>query len=143
MKCLSNLKNSFSLSRIEIFSLFSNFDSRFTIICEYVYDTTSFIIRKRTNKSKNKIKFSNFIWKVMSIINKTIESNDSTSLNTFTTTISTACWSKSLFRWCSIQKWNLKMLFKKISKSMFLQFEIASYSCRKWDESARRVESKL
>jgi hypothetical protein len=55
------LKNSFLLSRIEILFSFSNFDSRFVIICEYVYDTTSFIIRKRTSKSKNKIKFSSFI----------------------------------------------------------------------------------
>jgi hypothetical protein len=61
MKFLSNSKNSFSLSQIEILFLFSNFDRRFVIIYEYVYNITSFIIRKFTNKSKNKIKFSNLI----------------------------------------------------------------------------------
>jgi hypothetical protein len=78
MKSLSNSKDSSSSSQIEILSLFSSFDRRFAIICEYVYDITSFIIRKSTNKSKNKIKLSNHIWKIMSIINKMIESNDST-----------------------------------------------------------------
>jgi hypothetical protein len=58
------------------FFLFSSFDHRFIIIYEFVYDITSFIIRKQTNKSKNKIKFSSFIWKIMSIISKMIESND-------------------------------------------------------------------
>jgi hypothetical protein len=69
---------------------------------------------ERTNR---KIK-SNFriLLKVMSIINKMIELNDSKSLSTFTITISTACWSKFLFRWCSTQKWNLKMLFRNIFK---------------------------
>jgi hypothetical protein len=61
MKFLLSLKDLFSLSQIEDFSSFSSFDRLCAIICEYVYDTTSFIIRKRTNKSKNKIKFSSFI----------------------------------------------------------------------------------
>jgi hypothetical protein len=43
------------------FSSFSNFDRLCVIICEYVYDITSFIIHKRTNKSKDKIKLSSFI----------------------------------------------------------------------------------
>jgi hypothetical protein len=61
MKFLSNLKNLFLLSQIENFFLFSNFDRLCIIIYEYVYDTTSFIIRKQTSKSKDKIKFSSFI----------------------------------------------------------------------------------
>ncbi len=75
------------MSQIEILFLFSNFDRRFAIICEYIYDITSFIIRKLTNKSKNKIKFSNYICEIMLIINKMIESNDSTLLNIFTITV--------------------------------------------------------
>jgi hypothetical protein len=78
MKSLLNSKDSSSSSQIEILFLFSSFDHRFVIICEYVYDITSFIIRKSTSKSKDKIKLSNRIWKIMSIINKMIESNDST-----------------------------------------------------------------
>ncbi len=70
------------------FFLFSNFDRRFIIICEYVYDITLFIIHKSTNKSKNKIKFLNHICEVMLIINKMIKSNDSTLLNTLTITVS-------------------------------------------------------
>jgi hypothetical protein len=143
MKSLSNSKDSFSLSQIEILFLFSNFDRRFVIICKYVYDITSFIIHKSTNKSKNKIKFSSHICEVMSIINKMIESNDSTSLNMFIITIWTTFWSKFFFKWCSIQKWNLKMLFKKISKSTFLLREIASYTCRRWDEFAKLDENRF
>jgi hypothetical protein len=67
--------------------LFSNFDCRFVIIFEYVCNITSFIIRKSTSKSKNKIKLSSHIYEVMSIINKMIESNDLTLLNMFTITI--------------------------------------------------------
>jgi hypothetical protein len=143
MKFLSNSKDSFSLLQIEIFSLLSNFDHRFAIICEYVYDITSFIIRKSTSKSKNKIKFSSHICEIMSIINKMIESNDSTLLNMFIITIWTTFWSKLSFKWCSTQKWKLKMLFKKISKSTFLLREIASYTCRKWDERVKLVENKF
>jgi hypothetical protein len=128
---LSNSKNSSLLSQIEIFFLLSNFDHRFAIIYEYVYDITLFIIRKSTNKSKNKIKFSSHICEVMSIINKMIKSNDLTSLSMFTITVWTTFWSRLFFKWCSTQKWNLKMLFKKISKSTFLLREIALYTCRK------------
>jgi hypothetical protein len=143
MKSLSNSKNSSSLSQIEILFLFSNFDRRFVIICEYVYDITSFIIRKSMNKSKNKIKLSIHICEVMSIINKMIESNDSTLLSMFTITIWTTFWSKFSFKWCSTQKRNLRMLFKKISKSTFLLREIASYTCRRWNERVKFVENRL
>jgi hypothetical protein len=131
MKSLSNSKDSSSLSQIEILFLFSNFDRRFVIICEYVYDITSLITRKSTSKSKDRIKFSSHICEIMSIINKMIESNDSTSLSMFTITVWTMFWSKLFFKWCLIQKWDLKMLFKKISKSTFLLREIASYTCRR------------
>ncbi len=143
MKSLSNSKNSSSLSQIEIFSLLSSIDRRSAIICEYVYDITSLIIRKSTSKSKNKIKFSSHICEVMSIINKMIESNDLTLLNMFTITIWTAFWNRLSFKWCSTQKWNLKMLFRKISKSTSLLREIASYKCRRWDEHVKLVESRL
>ncbi len=143
MKSLSNSKNSFSLSQIEIFSLLSNSDHRCAIICEYVYDTTSFIIRKSTNKSKDKIKFSSHICEAISIISKMIESNDSASLSMFTITIWTTFWSRLSFKWCSTQRWDLRMLFRKISKSTFLLREIASYTCRRWDELAKLVENKL
>jgi hypothetical protein len=76
MKSLSNSKDSSSLSQIKIFFLFSSLDRRSAIIYKYVYDITSFIIRKSTNKSKNKIKFSNRIWNITSIISKMIKSND-------------------------------------------------------------------
>jgi hypothetical protein len=82
MKSLSNSKNQSSLSQIEIFSLFSNFDRRFVIIYEYVYDITSFITRKSTSKSKNRIKLSNRIWKITSIINKMTYSKTISSLTT-------------------------------------------------------------
>jgi hypothetical protein len=131
MKSLLNSKDSFSLSQIEILFLLSSFDHRSVIICEYVYDTTSFITRRSTNKSKNKIKFSNHICEVMSIISKMIELNDLTLLNMFTITIWTMLWNRLFFKWCSTQKWNLKMLFKKISKSTSLLREIASYTCRR------------
>jgi hypothetical protein len=143
MRFLSNSKNSFSLSQIEILSLFSSFDHRSVIICEYVYDITSFIIRRSTNKSKNKIKLSSHICKIMSIISKMIESDDSALLNMFTITIWTAFWSKFSFKWCLTQKWNLKILFKKISKSTFLLREIVSYTCWWWDERAKLVENRL
>jgi hypothetical protein len=143
MRSLSNSKDSSSLSQIEILFLLSSFNRRSAIICEYVYDITSFITRKSTNKSKNRIKFSSHICEVMSIISKMIESNDSTSLSMFTITIWTAFWSKFSFKWCSIQKWNLRMLFKKISKSTFLLREIASYTCRRWDELAKLDENRL
>jgi hypothetical protein len=87
MKVLSNLKDSSALLQIEIFFLLSNFNRRFVIICEYLYDITSFIIRKSTSKSKDKIKFSSHICEVMSIINKMIESDDLTLLSMFTITI--------------------------------------------------------
>jgi hypothetical protein len=70
MKFLLNLKNSFSLSQIENLSLFSNFDRLCVIIFEYIYDITSFIIRKRTNKSKNKIKFSSLFKKLCQLSTK-------------------------------------------------------------------------
>jgi hypothetical protein len=143
MKSLSNSKDSSSLSQIEILFLLSNFDRHSAIICEYVYDITSFIIRRLTSKSKDKIKLSSHICEVMSIISKMIESNDSTSLSMFTITVWTAFWSKFSFKWCSIQKWDLKMLFKKISKSTFLLREIASYTCRSEDELAKLVENRL
>jgi hypothetical protein len=143
MKFLLNSKDSFSLSQIEIFSLFSSFDRRFVIICEYVYDITSFIIHKSMSKSKNRIKFSSHICEIMSIINKMIESNDSTSLSMFTITIWTTFWNKFSFKWCSTQKWDLKMLFKKISKSTFVLREIASYTCQRWNKLAKLVENKF
>ncbi len=143
MRSLSNSKDSFSLSQIEILSLFSSFDRRSAIICEYVYDTASFIIRRSTSKSKNKIKLSSHICEAMSIISKMIESDDSTLLSMFTITVWTAFWSKLSFRWCSTQKWDLRMLFKKISKSTLLLREIASYTCRRWNERAKFVENRL
>jgi hypothetical protein len=143
MKFLWNSKDSSSLSQIEIFFLLSSFDRRFAIICEYVYDITSFIIRKSTNKLKDKIKLSSHICEVMSSISKMIESDDSALLSMFTITIWTAFWSRLSFRWCSTQKWDLRMLFKKISKSTFLLREIASYTCRRWDKRAKLVENRL
>jgi hypothetical protein len=57
-------------------------------LCYYLWIClTSFIIRKSTSKSKNKIKFSSHICEIMSIISKMIESNDSTLLSMYTITI--------------------------------------------------------
>jgi hypothetical protein len=61
MRSLSSLKDLSSLSQIESLSSLSNFDRFCAIICEYVYDTTSFIIRKRTNKSKNNQTFEFYL----------------------------------------------------------------------------------
>ncbi len=61
----------------------------------------------------------------------------------FTITILITCWRSFLSIWCSISRWDLRTLFKKISILMFLSLVSVSNCWRTFDENVKRSENKL